>query len=60
MDSAGIGLRLLAEWGQLSPQRRVLCRALLWEAARDNAPLAAMLGRLYLGQTGGDEDGSQF
>lgn len=53
MNSAKAGGKMLEEWGQLSPKGRVLCRALLWDAAKDNALIAALLGKLYLGQTDG-------
>ncbi len=46
-------LRMLVCWRQLSPKGRVLCRALLWEAAKDNAPIAALLGKWYLRQKDG-------
>jgi len=53
MNSAEAGLKLLSVWSQLSARGRVLCRALLWDAAKDNALIAATLGKLYLGQTDG-------
>ena len=53
MNSAEAGLKMLEGWEQLSPKGRVLCRALLWDAAKDNARIAATLGKLYLGQTDG-------
>ena len=53
MNNAKASLKMLSEWERLSPKGRILCRALLWEAAKDNAPIAALLGKLYLGQTDG-------
>ena len=53
MNSAEAGLKMLKAWGLLSPKKRGLCRLLLWEAAEDNAPVAALMGKLYLGQTDG-------
>ena len=53
MNSAEAGLKMLVGWGRLSARGRVLCRALLWDAAKDNALIAVTLGKLYLGQTDG-------